>query len=52
MRFIALFALVALLMGAIVVNAQETKSNFSGEWTPNAEKSDQGAIEEVNEAAC
>lgn len=42
MKFIALFTVVVLLMGAVVVSAQETKPNFSGEWVLNAEKSNQG----------
>lgn len=41
MRIIALFTVVVLLLGAIVVSAQETKPNFSGEWVLSADKSDQ-----------
>jgi hypothetical protein len=41
MRFIASLAILILLLGAIVITAQETKPNFSGEWTLNADKSDQ-----------
>lgn len=41
MRFIALFTVVILLLGAIVVSAQEAKPNFSGEWILNADKSTQ-----------
>lgn len=41
MKFISLFTLIVLLMGALVVIAQETKPNFSGEWVLNAEKSSQ-----------
>lgn len=41
MRFIAVFTVLALLVGAISVGAQETKPNFSGEWVLNADKSKQ-----------
>ncbi len=41
MRLIALFTVVVLLMGAIVVSAQDAKPNFSGEWVLNADKSTQ-----------
>ncbi len=41
MRFIALFTVVVLLIGAGVVSAKDSKVNFSGEWLLNAEKSDQ-----------
>jgi hypothetical protein len=42
MKFIALFTVVVLLMGAVVVSAEDSKPNFSGEWVLNVEKSDQG----------
>lgn len=42
MRVIALFTVALLLISALIVNAQESKPNFSGEWTLNAEKSDMG----------
>ncbi len=41
MRFIALFTVVVLLMSTVIVSAQDSKVNFSGEWVLNAEKSDQ-----------
>ena len=41
MRLIALFTVAVLLLGAIVVSAQEAKPNFSGEWVLNADKSTQ-----------
>lgn len=41
MKFIASLAVVVLLMSAFIVAAQDTKPNFSGEWTLNADKSDQ-----------
>jgi len=41
MRLIALFTVAVLLLGAIVVSAQETKPNFSGDWVLNADKSTQ-----------
>ena len=42
MRYIALLTIVVLLFGTGVVIAQDGKVNFSGTWTLNAEKSDQG----------
>jgi hypothetical protein len=42
MKFIALFTVLVLLMGAVVVSAGDSKPNFSGEWILNAEKSNQG----------
>ena len=42
MKFIALFTVLVLLMGAVVVSAGDSKPNFSGEWALNAEKSNQG----------
>lgn len=42
MRVIALFTVAFLLISALVVGAQESKPNFSGEWALNAEKSDMG----------
>lgn len=42
MRAIALFTVVVLLVGSVVVSAQEKKVDFSGTWVLNADKSDLG----------
>ena len=42
MRFFALLTIVVLLFGVIAVDAQDGKTNFTGKWTLNADKSNQG----------
>ena len=42
MRLFSLLTIVVLLFGVIAVDAQDGKTNFSGKWTLNADKSNQG----------
>jgi hypothetical protein len=42
MKLFSLLTIVVLLFGVIAVDAQDGKTNFSGKWTLNADKSDQG----------
>lgn len=42
MRKIALFTMIVLLLSTVFVFAQETKTDFSGEWALNADKSENG----------
>ena len=42
MRFITLFMVGILLLGAVAVMAQDVKVNFSGEWVLNTDKSEMG----------
>ena len=42
MRSIAMLTILGMLLCAAIVQAQESKVDFSGEWTLNADKSDMG----------
>ena len=42
MKSVALLTIMVLLIGACVVNAQEGKVDFTGEWVLNTDKSDMG----------
>ena len=42
MKYCTVLVTVLLLMSAVLVNAQESQENFSGEWMLNADKSEFG----------
>lgn len=42
MKNAAFIMIIVLVLGACIVGAQESKVNFSGEWTLNADKSEMG----------
>ncbi len=42
MRYFALLTIIFVLFGAVVLGAQDSDTNFAGEWVLDAEKSDQG----------
>jgi len=42
MKSVALLTIMVLLIGVCVVNAQDGKVDFTGEWVLNADKSDMG----------
>ncbi len=44
MRKIVLFTMIVLLLSVVFVFAQKTKTDFSGEWTLNADKSEMGDV--------